>query len=134
MALIKVHDVEIKVQSLKESSEETKKDLKKILVEGYRPEKPMRKLSFQNFETAGRFLTPKRLELLRLIKRYEPESIYGLAKLAERNVVNVGKDVKELKELGLVSVRIGRKNNRKVARPSVEFEEINIKIPIAIKA
>lgn len=131
--MIKARDVEIKIRPSLEWEKEALEIAKKIIVEGYRPKKPIRKLSFSNIAEAGKLLTPKRIELLRLIRRHEPESVYALAKLAGRNVANVGKDVKELKQLGLVSVKKGKKRNRNVSRPSTEFDELKIRIPLAAK-
>jgi len=131
--LIRAHDVEIKIQSLRESEKETLQIAHKILLEGYRPKKPIRQLSFTNVEEAGRFLTPKRIELMRLIRNHEPESIYALAKLAGRKTANVSKDVKKLKELGLISLTKGKKRNRKVSKPSTEFDELRIRIPLTAK-
>jgi len=131
--LIKAYDVDIKIQSMEESEKESLQIARKILLEGYRPKKPIRQLSFSNVEEAGKFLTPKRVELLKLIRRNEPESVYALAKLAGRKTVNVSKDVKKLKELGLISVKKGKKRNRKVSKPSTEFDELRIRIPLVEK-
>lgn len=55
-------------------------------------------------------LTPKRLELLELIKRHEVASVTELATVAKRNYKNVYDDLKALEDCGLVQLEpMGRK-------------------------
>jgi predicted transcriptional regulator len=48
-------------------------------------------------------LTPKRLHLLRYVRRHEVRNIKALAAGLRRNYKNVHKDVEELTKLGLLS-------------------------------
>lgn len=59
---------------------------------------------FTDYEAFRKALTPKRLELLRLIKENKPASIHQLAKLAHRDVKNVHEDVRYLSQVGLVEL------------------------------
>ena len=59
-------------------------------------------LYFTNFEACRKALTPKRLELLHLIKIKRPCSINELARMAKRNVKNIAEDVKYLEQIGLI--------------------------------
>ena len=43
-------------------------------------------ISFQSLDQLRKFLTPKRLELLRAVKHQKPKSMYELAKLTTPNV------------------------------------------------
>ena len=59
--------------------------------------------------TWSNIFTPKRLELLRLIKQKNPRNISELALLAKRNNENVYRDLKELEKFDLVHLE---KNGR----------------------
>jgi predicted transcriptional regulator len=59
---------------------------------------------FTDYEAFRKALTPKRLELLHIIKKQKPSSIHQLAKLANRDVKNVHDDVKYLSQVGLVEL------------------------------
>lgn len=81
---------------------------------------------FTSLEAFRKVLTPKRLELLHLIKTARPVSINQLAKLAGRNIKNVAEDVKHLGQIGLVEIEpVGRS-----AAPRVEYDEIDVRIAV----
>lgn len=86
---------------------------------------------FTSIEAARNLLTPTRLALLRAIRRHRPRSIYGLARLLNRDLKNVQEDLRLLQEYGLV--RMTRKRGvgkRKVKTPEALFEEIALKVAI----
>lgn len=60
---------------------------------------------FTSFEAFRKALTPKRLELLHLIKTKRPSSINELARIAKRDVKNIADDVKYLERIGLIEKR-----------------------------
>lgn len=62
---------------------------------------------YENFlvislETAEEVLTPKRLELIELIRQEDPSSIRDLARIADRDPSNVFEDLQLLFEIGIV--------------------------------
>ena len=57
---------------------------------------------FTSIEAFRKALTPKRLELLHIIKAKKPASINELAKMAHRDVKNISDDLKYLEQIGLV--------------------------------
>ena len=73
-------------------------------------------LSFPSIKEMARTLTPKRLELLRLIRRNHPQSVRQLASLAGRDIKNVSTDLKVLENLGLVEAE-ERESPRQRKRP-----------------
>jgi len=81
---------------------------------------------FTSLAAFRKALTPKRLELLRLIKAIRPASINQLSKLAGRNIKNVADDVKYLKQIGLVEFE---QEGRSTA-PRVEYDEIDLRIAV----
>ena len=83
---------------------------KKVKAKGHR-------LFFTSPEALRRFLTPKRLELIRLIRKQHPSSINELAALARRDFKRVYEDVMSLTEAGLLDLTKdrGRKTAPRVA-------------------
>ncbi|RJQ59704.1 MAG: hypothetical protein C4530_08940 [Desulfobacteraceae bacterium] len=69
---------------------------------GHRPEKPIERLYFGDLQTLLHHLTPKRLELLSVLRKTGPSSINALAKTLQRQYRNVHSEVKDLKMLGLI--------------------------------
>jgi predicted transcriptional regulator len=59
---------------------------------------------FTDYEAFRKALTPKRLELLHIIKEQKPVSIHQLARLAHRDIKHVHDDVKYLAQIGLVEL------------------------------
>lgn len=88
--------------------------------------KPYKGLYFTNLDAFRKVLTPKRLELLHIIKSEHPESITHLARLAGRDATNVADDVKYLAEIGLVEL----KKIKRAHIPTVNYDSINLKIAV----
>lgn len=84
---------------------------------------------FESIEAFRKALTPKRLELIHLIKEHEPQSIQDLSRLAKRDIKNVVEDVKLLTGLGLIEVKRKEKGRKEVA-PKVEYEAIELMITV----
>jgi predicted transcriptional regulator len=80
-------------------------------------------LSFESARSLFADLTPARLDLLEVLRRVGPCSVYALAKAAERNYSNVHADVARLEELGLVE----RSEDDSIGVP---FESIEILVPL----
>jgi predicted transcriptional regulator len=59
---------------------------------------------FTDYEAFRRALTPKRLELLRIIKEQKPISMHQLAKMAHRDIKHVHDDARYLAQIGLVEL------------------------------
>ena len=59
-------------------------------------------ITFRDLETLLTALTPKRLHLLRYVRRHEVRNVRALAAGLRRNYKNVHKDVEELTKLGLL--------------------------------
>ncbi|MPZ45463.1 MAG: MarR family transcriptional regulator [Betaproteobacteria bacterium] len=81
-------------------------------------------LSFESARSLFADLTPARLDLLEVLRRVGPCSVYALAKASERNYSNVHADIARLEELGLVE----RSEDSTI---NVPFESIEILVPLA---
>ena len=86
---------------------------------------------FTSLEAARKVLTPKRLQLLRAIRRESPGSLYRLAQVVGRDLKNVQEDVRTLAKLGLISVKkIRGASGRAVAVPRVRYNEIEFRVAV----
>ncbi|MDD5772816.1 MAG: hypothetical protein PHX78_05035 [bacterium] len=81
---------------------------------------------FTSFEAFRKALTPKRLELLRIIKAKKPSSINELARMINRDIKNVADDVKYLGQMGLIEKT---ETNRKIA-PTIDYDKISLEIAV----
>ncbi|EMA17057.1 HVO_A0114 family putative DNA-binding protein [Haloarcula amylolytica] len=73
-----------------------------------------------------RVTRPKSLELLRAIVQHDPGSIRETARLVDRDVSQVHRNLKELEELHLVELV----DDGQSKRPSVWYEAIDIDLPL----
>ena len=123
----------IKTKELKLYIEDTADFKKKIKAELQDIDKGKAKklredsISFQSLDQLRKFLTPKRLELLRTVRHKKPSSIYELAKLVSRTPENVNTDIKFLKKLGFVEVT-KVKELRKKSVPEVSYDKMTLEI------
>ena len=86
-------------------------------------------LVFASLADMAQALTPKRLDLLRLIRRYQPSSIRELAQIAGRDLKNVLADVKALETLGLVESEGEQKErHRKPLRTDFGRIEVHVEL------
>jgi|TARA_B100001971_G_C18019600_1_gene446671 predicted transcriptional regulator len=86
-------------------------------------------ISFQSLNQLRKFLTPKRLELLRVVRHKKPKSMYELAKLVDRTPENVNTDVKFLENLGFIEVT-KVKDIRKKSVPEVSYDKMTLEIAV----
>lgn len=91
--------------------------------------KSQRGVYFESIEAFRKALTPKRMELLHLIKTEKPASLNELAKLAHRNIKNISEDVKCLVRIGLVETKKERKAKEGLS-PRVNYDVIQLEIAV----
>jgi len=70
---------------------------------GMAPEPPVDRLYFRDLGTLLKFLTPKRLEALKVLHEKGPMSVRALAKSLRRDYKNVYRDMQTMERAGLVS-------------------------------
>jgi len=86
--------------------------------------KPVEKLTFANVDVFRKFMTTKRIELLKVIKSKKPNSIRELGKMTHRDYKSINTDLNILNEVDLVKMK--KKDNKVV--PTVNYDEIDVKI------
>ena len=84
---------------------------------------------FESVEAVRKFMTPKRIELIRVIHRQKPASAYELAKIVGRDVKSVMHDLLVLKTVGFVTLKKEETNREKI-RPFVEYDAVQIEIAV----
>ncbi len=124
---MRVKRVKIGIKSLKNVLEDTKEVMKKL--ERGEKVKPEKGLYFESIEGFRKALTPKRLELLRLIREKQPGSIQELTRLSKRNIKSVATDIALLEELGLIDMK-RKKEGRRESIPVVNYNKINLEIAV----
>ena len=97
-------------------------DIRKLML------KPKKGLSFNSVESFREFFTPKRIELLQVIKHKQPKSIYELAKLTNREIKSVVMDIKILEKYSLIDTKkVAVKGGYKV-RPIFDYDKLTVNI------
>ena len=124
---MRVKRVKIGIKRFEEVLEGVKETMKKI--ERGEKVKERRGYYFENLAAFRRALTEKRLEVLHVIKREKPSSVYELAKLLKRDVKNVTQDLEYLKRIGLVEIRRTREKQKRNI-PEVKYDKIDLQIAV----
>jgi len=126
--MIKAKELKLYIEGTAEFKEKIKGELRAI-DKGKTKKLGEDSISFQSLDQLRKFLTPKRLELLRMIRHKKPKSLYELAKLVGRTPENVNTDMKFLEQLGFVEVnRIH--DIRKKSVPEVNYDKVTLELPI----
>ena len=81
---------------------------------------------FTSLQAFRKALTPKRMELLHIVKTEQPSSINELARMANRDVKNVADDVKYLEQIGLIE----KKATKRRIAPVVTYEKLMLEISV----
>ncbi len=106
-------------------SDDDLEDALAALDRGETPE-PHLEVVYHDPADVHRVTRPKSLELLRAIVQHDPGSIRETARLVERDVSQVHRNLTELKELHLVELV----DDGQSKRPSVWYDAIDIDLPL----
>jgi predicted transcriptional regulator len=122
---MKVRRLRIGIRDFNETLNEAAETVKAVSA-GKKVKPKGHRLFFTSPEALRRFLTPKKIELIRLIRKRHPSSINELAALAHRDFRRVYEDVMSLSEAGLLD--LARDKGRKTA-PRVA-DELRLEIVV----
>ncbi|WP_171006594.1 HVO_A0114 family putative DNA-binding protein [Halalkalirubrum salinum] len=82
-------------------------------------------IAFESYDDLMSTLTPRVLDLIKAVRRKEPDSINAAARVVDRDVKNVHEELTGLAQLGIIYfVAEGRSK-----RPVVWFDELSITLP-----
>jgi predicted transcriptional regulator len=117
----------IEIKSLEEGLKDFRATWKAVATG--RKVSPRKGTYFTSLEAARKVLTPKRLQLLRVIRKGRPDSVYQLAQLVGRDFKNVHADVQMLAAYGLVSLE-KTQTGRRTTAPRVSFSAIEFRVAV----
>ncbi|MBI5196290.1 MAG: hypothetical protein HZA10_08205 [Nitrospirae bacterium] len=123
---MKIKKVEIRIKSINNVFNDVKETVKKI--ERGEKLKPVTEpeIYFTSFEAFRKALTPKRLELLHIIRIKKPSSLHELARITKRDIKNIAEDVDYLEHMGLIEKKA---ENKKIA-PVISYDKIAFEIAV----
>ncbi len=124
---MKLKEVEIIVMSDEEYGEHLNQLFERVS-HGEIHEPEPHKILARTAEDIGKILTRERLRLLQIIRDKKPESISELARMLKRKESNVHNDLTFLEGVGLLELRQGKNQIRKV--PVVEYDALHITVPL----
>lgn len=124
---MKVRKVKIGIKSVKEVLDDFARAAKAI--ERGEKVRPSSGVYFASIEGFRKALTPKRLELLHLIKTKHPRSLQELARISKRDIKSIVTDVKMLESLDLIDMK-RKKEGRKESMPTVDYDKIDLEIAV----
>ena len=117
---MKQRQILIAIRTEQDQANEVKEAWKRAK-KGIAPQEPINRLYFLDMVSLMKVLSPKRMELLKVLRSLEATNIRQLAIKLDRNYSNVYQDVTELNNVGLIEMP--KKN-----RYSVPWDLITIDI------
>jgi predicted transcriptional regulator len=124
---MKVRNIKIGVKDLSTVLHETREAMEQLAAGRSIPK--VHDVNFTSYEAMRKLLTPRRLELLHVIKEQCPGSVYELAQLVGRDVKNINDDLVILANVGLIELRKTAKGRKKVV-PYVTVDKIQVEIMV----
>lgn len=94
-------DIKVEIRAEEESAQEFVKAWRRAEA-GEGAEAPVERLYFQDLGTLLQILTPRRLELLKVLHEARHESVRSLARRLHRDYKNVYNDAQALERVGLI--------------------------------
>lgn len=79
---------------------------------------------FNDIGAMYKFLTPGRIELLSVIKTEKPQSLYELAQKMGKDQGYISKEVKFLKDMGVINLEAKKVDGRECLVPVLNFDRI----------
>jgi predicted transcriptional regulator len=124
---VRVRNIKIGIKDLPAALDEAREVMERITAG--KPVQKIHDVNFTSYEAMRKILTPRRLELLHVIKEKNPQSVYELAQILGRDLKNISDDLTTLVNLGLVELRKATEGRKKVV-PSVTVDKIQVEIVI----
>jgi len=75
-------------------------------------------------------LSNEKARLIHMIRTKKPDSIYGLAKLVNRDFKAVRQDIRLLEQFGIVELISFHKNGRELLKPIIETDKLIVTIEL----
>jgi len=123
---MKVKNINVEIKPLSEALNDAAKVMDKI--KKGQAVRPSKSVSFGSVESFRQFFTARRIELLKVIKHRNPQSIYEVAKLTKRDFKSVVTDIKILEKCHMIGTKkISVKGGYKI-RPIFDYDKLSVEI------
>ena len=86
---------------------------------------------FNDLAEMQKFLSPTRTELLSVIRRHKPESMYELAQLLDKDQAYIFKEVKLLAGIGMIKLEVSDSGGRYKTKPIVVYDHIYLDVDLS---
>lgn len=126
---MKLKHITVGIGTVKEGLDEFERVIKGI-ERGHAPKPQTPSTHFVSLDAMLKVLTPRRLELLKLVRERTPASLYALAHMAGRDMKNIHQDVMLLERLGFIQLTHQRTSRRNVV-PHVAYDKFRVDLPFA---
>lgn len=77
---------------------------------------------FESLDLVDSFINPMKAKIIRAIQQHQPESIYELSKILEKDQGYIQKEVKFLENLGVISIESKQDNGRTKSVPHLVYD------------
>lgn len=125
---LKVKEVKVVVRPLERDFKEAKEAFEKA--ESGEPIKD-EKIVVESLDTLRKFLTNERLKILHAIKEHEPQSIYELSKIINKDRRNLTRELELLEKWGFIEFKETQDTKKKPKKvPIISYDEIQVNIPV----
>ena len=124
---MKARNIKIGVKDLRTVLDETRETMERIAAG--QVVQQVRDVNFTSYEAMRKLLTPRRLELLHVIKAQSPGSVYQLAQFLGRDAKHIDDDLAVLANVGLIELRKTAKGKKKFV-PCVTVDKIQVEITV----
>ena len=91
--------------------------------------RPYHGIYFESIDGLRNVLTNRRLELISVVRKKKPKSIYQLSKMLKRDLKSVNNDVQILKSSDFITFKRVNEGRKRVI-PIVEFDKIDIMVKV----
>ena len=85
---------------------------------------------FEGLSTLRKLLSNEKARLIHIVKTKNPNSIYELAKMLNREIKSVKKDIKLLERFGIIDRVSEKKNGRERHKPVVAIDSLYINLKL----
>ena len=118
---MKIKALKITFESMADFKTRTRKALESAIKRGKKSIQPNDTLVWASVEAYQQFMSDQKYTILAAIYKYEPKSIYQLAKILNRAQQNVARDCDLLEKHGFISFREAE-GSRKSKAPMLSFD------------
>jgi predicted transcriptional regulator len=116
----------VTVGTMEEAMERTEEAMEAALSGDLPDEEPPKRVTFEDPDELLRVFSPRAIELLRAIAQEEPESMREAARIVDRDIKDVSRNLNQLETFSVVEfVEEGRSK-----RPVVPFDDIEVRLSL----